>query len=61
MVGDMRAANEGSRRRTLIESGCRTGRELSDCQATLGEGRVDGSTRHLVTQQRERLRAKVLA
>ena len=57
----MRAANEGSRRRTLIESGCRTGRELSDCQATLGEGRVDGSTRHLVTVQREKMRAKVLA
>ena len=86
-IGDVRAAEEASRWRTLISSGCRTGREFQDCfdllhreaedcclylgeelegelsvtVEELGKGRVDGSTRALLTRQRERLRARVLS
>ena len=87
LIGNMREAEEASRWRTLISSGCRTGREFQDsydllhreaedCCLYLGEelegelsveveelgkGRVDGSTRALLTRQREGLRARVLS
>ena len=87
LLGNIRSEAAVRRWEQLISSGCRTGREFSecwdrlqgearDCCAYLGEeldgelavpvaaagnGRVDGKTRALVTQQRERLRARVLS
>ena len=84
LVGDL--GDVASRWQPLIQSGCRTGKELHDVWSSIttemsesaaflaeelddmfilpveavGDGRTDGSTRGLLTEKRETVRARVL-